>query len=383
MSLNIYIDQISSLSPLGANTKTILSSYKESSFKTHKVGNHKVFPLHKEAEDVLNDFLSKHPQYNRVDRSTQLALAASSRIQGPSDTSNNWVINAASSRGATGIWEQSFHKFIETGNVPVKTSPLTTLGNIASNVGQHLKVQGGTIDHSITCGSGLQAIANGIAWLQSEQCDHFLAIAAEAPLTDFTVSQMSALGIYSSGSLDYPCSPCIESKSPINTFVLGEAAMAISLSKTAKNKQSLRITGMGMGVETIASPSAISANGIAFQHSMSQALKKANLGPENIDIIIPHSPGTHHGDQAEKKAITSIFDVNVVKVINGKFLTGHTLATSGLLGVELGILMLKNDLELDFPYPSLYPKVKVKEPKAVMINAMGFGGNAISLIVQK
>jgi 3-oxoacyl-[acyl-carrier-protein] synthase II len=104
---------------------------------------------------------------------------------------------------------------------------------------------------------------------------------------------------------------------------------------------------------------------------------------DEIDLVIPHSPGTYQGDQAEHNAITSIFGDILPKVINHKFLTGHTLGASGLLSVELGYYMLNQNISFDFPYPSLYPTVSKPSPQTVLINSMGFGGNAVSIILKK
>ena len=354
----IIIDSIGSVSALGGTETTILHSLEEKKCRYKTISLNKkeypIIPLHVEAENELKELLQQYPKYKKSDRTAQLAILASSKCLSKVKFLENteWVINAGSSRGATGLWENFHTEFIKHHTVPLKSSPLTTLGNISTHVAQHQKLLGFQIDHSITCSSGLQALANAYAWLRSGLANHFLAIGTEAPLTDFTIAQMVALGIYSTEIDEFPCKPCQfiiqtplktknwpkgradetekgeftlvnelfevevqrrnlkfseESRNKANTFVLGEAAVSIAL--VNKNQPSIGevyLAGIGTGSETIPSPTAISPYGDAFRLSMSKAIESAGLQPEEINMIIPHSPGTYQGDFAEYNAIRYI-----------------------------------------------------------------------------
>ena len=50
--------------------------------------------------------------------------------------------------------------------------------------------------------------------------------------------------------------------------------------------------------------------------------------------------------------------------------------------MELAILMLKQQKTIKFPYESL-PYGTPKELNTIMINATGFGGNAVSIILSR
>ena len=59
---------------------------------------------------------------------------------------------------------------------------------------------------------------------------------------------------------------------------------------------------------------------------------------------------------------------------------GHTFATSGLLSLELAILMMQNQKVIHVPFVE-----KREEPNKVnkvLINAVGFGGNAVSVLIK-
>jgi 3-oxoacyl-[acyl-carrier-protein] synthase II len=386
----IVLSSIGSVSALGCNRKDILSTLQMGicNPKWKEINNEKipVFPIHPNGELALGKLLEEYPKYKRSDRTAQLAILAAEICFDSLPQSNNheWVINAGSSRGATTVWENAYQTFIEQKSVPVKSSPLTTLGNISTHVAQHQKLNGFLIDHSITCSSGLQAMANGYAWLKSGLTNHFLAVGTEAPLTEFTIAQMKVLGIYSKEGDHYPCKPCANNDDQSNTFVLGEGAVAIALvNKKELDAGDIVLAGMGTASESIPNHTSITPYGEAFRMSMLKAIENAGITPQEIQLVIPHSPGTYQGDKAEYNALESLFNLDRTQVYNHKYLTGHTLGASGLLGVELGYYFLKENLDLQFPYPSLYTTKKIQEPTYVLINSMGFGGNAVSIILKK
>jgi 3-oxoacyl-[acyl-carrier-protein] synthase II len=384
----IVMEGIGSVSALGISEPTLLNTLgnTQAPYQVKKI-NHEsypVFPLHPEAEEEIEKLLAQYPKYKRVDRTVHLALVSVEKCLSQVNQPENyeWTINAGSSRGATGVWENFFTKFLKEQRVPAKSSPLTTLGNISTHIAQHQKIQGFQIDHSITCSSGLQALANAFAWLRSGMVNHFLAIGTESPLTDFTITQMAVLGIYTSQLNAFPCQPCATNQNKTNSFALGEAAVSVALvNKETLKKGDLYLSGMGTGSEVISNPTSISPEGMAFKISMKKAMSMAGLQPTEIDIIITHSPGTYQGDQAEFNAITTVFGTQIPYCINHKFLTGHTLGASGLLSLDLAARLLKGAAPLYFPYPSMYLTSAKKQPKHALINSMGFGGNAVSIIL--
>ncbi|MCS7074897.1 MAG: beta-ketoacyl synthase, partial [Bacteroidia bacterium] len=256
-------------------------------------------------------------------------------------------------------------------------SPSTTLGNISSWVAQDLKISGPDISHSITCSSGLNAILNAIAWLQSGLCTHFLAGAAEAPLTPFTIAQMEALRIYSKIESEFPCQALNWNKKQ-NTLVLGEAAGMVALENKINPNRIATITGIGYATEIINHPIALSTNAECLQKSMRMALQNANR--DWVDVVILHAPGTIKGDMAELEAIRAVFGKNLPALTGNKWKIGHTFGTSGIMSLELAVLMLQKQFFIGVPW---IQQESPKQINSIMINAVGFGGNAVSIIVEK
>ena len=251
------------------------------------------------------------------------------------------------------------------------------MGNISSWVGHDLKTKGPQISHSITCSTALHSLLNGVAWIQSGMTDKFLVGGSEAPLTAFTLAQMNALKIYAKNKEEYPCRSLDLTKT-VNTMVLGEGACSICLEKRPKTENTLAyIKGIGYATEVLTHNISISSDAKCFQDSMKMALK--NINKEEIDVVVMHAPGTIKGDFSEYKAIQKVFGRQLPFLTSNKWKIGHTFGASGLLSVEMAILMLQYQKVIDVPY---IHKQRTPNPiRNVLINAVGFGGNAVSVIL--
>ena len=116
-----------------------------------------------------------------------------------------------------------------------------------------------------------------------------------------------------------------------------------------------------------------------MQKSMRMALE--NSGLDSVDVVVMHAPGTCLGDQSELNAVESVLG-NDVHLISTKHQTGHTLGASGGLSLDLAIEMLNRGEVVNFPYDASVAKGTLK-PQTAMVNAVGFGGNAVSIVIQK
>lgn len=289
-------------------------------------------------------------------------------------------INIGSSRGATQLFEHYFEEFLQTGASSVQASPATTLGNISSWVAQDLKSNGPDISHSITCSTALHAVLNGVAWLRAGMANKFLVGGSEAPLTPFTIAQMQATKIYSGTTQDaYPCRALDVYKTK-NTMVLGEGAASACLEVGTTENALGYITGIGYATETLKHSVSISANAECLQKSMQMALQGVAIG--DVDVVVMHAPGTVKGDSSELKAIQNIFGNSLPLLTTNKWKIGHTFGASGLLSLELALLMLANNRFIDVPFVNKTDLSK-SPIKNILVNAVGFGGNAVSILVSK
>lgn len=377
----ISISGITSLSALGSLSQDTWQAYRNgtplfSKWEQDSDSNW-VSKLTSQDSEVLDQLRSEHHGYETLDNSVLMAIQAARQLSLSGINQNRLGINIGSSRGATQLWEQYFREFQQEGKVSPYTSPTTTLGNISSWVAQDLGATGISIEHSVTCSTALHAVLNGIAWLRSGMADGFIAGGSEAALTPFTLAQMKALRLYSKETHERPCESMRFQKKR-NTMVLGEAAAMAFLEAEISERTQAVISGWGFATETISHGSAISEDAQCFQKSMRAALQQAQL--DTVDAIVMHAPGTVKGDLAEKSAIDAVFGRQLPLLTSNKWLVGHTFAASGMLSLELAVMMLQHNQFIENPFYSNRRHLP-NELQTVMVNAVGFGGNAVSLIV--
>ncbi|UOQ50840.1 beta-ketoacyl synthase N-terminal-like domain-containing protein [Hymenobacter cellulosivorans] len=360
-------------------------------------------------EDALQHLRRHDAPYRQLDRTVLLALLAARQAtaeagwlpqpgspassltadnQPPAPTLS---VSIGSSRGATGRLEQFHEEFLSGGAVAAAASPLTTLGNVASWVAYDAgTTSGGALSHSSTCSSAFQALGNAVAWLRAGMAERFLAGGTEAPLTDFTLAQMQALGIYSPfAAAEFPCRPGAGRPS---TFVLGEGAAVFALEKICRSALAAEragqphapvfcLEGVGFGFEAIGSKTGLSPDGQHFQTAMREALRQANVAAETVDAVVLHSPGTPAGDAAERQALRAVFGQNLPDLVSNKWCLGHTLGASAALSLDFACHILTTQV---WPAPSFATDLTPtpsRPIRRVLINAAGFGGNAASALV--
>jgi 3-oxoacyl-(acyl-carrier-protein) synthase len=378
----ISITAIASISPLGNDSETIWNNYQNPNpcFESRLLDQKETWvgALDENSQAQVAALRVSDSKYNSLDHSVLYAMLASRQAIAKAAWSKNdsFGINIGSSRGATDLFEQHFEEYLTTGKALTLASPTTTLGNISSWVAHDLQTEGPEISHSITCSTALHAVLNGVAWLRSGMADKFLVGGSEAPLTDFTIAQMRALKIYSRSEEDYP-NRALDLEKKQNTLILGEGAGVCCLEIGKKENALAFIEGIGYATEILEHNISISAEADCFQKSMRMALANTNLS--EVDAIVMHAPGTIKGDLTEYKAIEKVFGNNLPLLTTNKWKIGHTFGASGILSLELAILMLQHNQFVGVPFAK---EQNAKQPiRKVLVNAVGFGGNAVSILL--
>ena len=383
----VSITAIASISPLGSTLEEAWIAYQDHDhlLVKKKIGDSDewVAPLTEKTLNEIGRLRNSDSNYKDLDNSVLYAIYVSRMAVERSgwSVSDNFGINLGSSRGATSLFERYHKEFLSSKKASTLSSPTTTLGNISSWIAHDLQTKGPEISHSITCSTALHALLNGVAWIQSGMADKFLIGGSEAPLTPFTIAQMKSLKIYAKpdafpNEVKWPCRALDLSKKE-NTMILGEGASVACLEKGNKKNSLATIEGIGYATEILEHNISISSDAKCFQHSMKMAL--GSCDPDNIDVIVMHAPGTVKGDLSEKAAIGKVFYNKVPFLTTNKWKVGHTFGASGMLSLELAILMLRHNTFIGTPFDTyISAPDKVKK---VMVNAVGFGGNAVSVLL--
>ncbi|MCT4664000.1 MAG: beta-ketoacyl synthase [Flavobacteriales bacterium] len=376
MKKELYIQARTSLSSLGTEYRLIQKNILEHNGCFQEF-NHSYVAKNLQ-EDLFDEFLNQFPQYKKLDRSVQFILFLGNRLQAKTTIPAQSGINIASSRGASNLWEAQYKKHLKQEPLSVFTSPNTTLGNVSSHLSNHLNTSGINISHSITCSSSLHAIANAAAWIQSGMSDSFIVGGTESCISSFSVSMFKKLGIYSPFGLPYPSKP-LEENPKKSSMILGEGAGLLLLS-SEKNNALAKIEGIGFATEEFKHPAAISDTGAGYLESMEKACEAVHK--KEIDLILLHAPGTLQGDRAEIEACKN-FD-SEIPIFSTKYLYGHTLGASGILNIDFALHLFEmQEFNIDLPYPNTLKNKTIQQPKKILINASGFGGNTVSILISK
>ena len=418
MKRPIAITSIASFSALGKTSTEVWNEYlsPKTLIVERKIGDntHLVAPLSESLAQDVQALRNSDVKYKALDNSVLYAILASREAVKKAGWDNaEFGVNIGSSRGATQLFERHHQEFLESGKVATLTSPTTTLGNISTWVAHDLKSKGPELSHSITCSTALHALLNGVAWLHAGMADKFLVGGSEAPLTAFTIAQMQALKIYAKNSnrkalrqahcdndkerhnqnelchsepvedifIQYPCRALDLDKTQ-NSMVLGEGA-AMACLEIGERKNALGyVTGFGYATDDLQHSISITDEAECFQKSMKMALQNVSL--DEVDVVVMHAPGTIKGDKSEYKAIQKVFGKNLPMLTTNKWKVGHTFGASGMLNVEMALLMMQQQQFIGVPYNNPF---RVSNPerviKNVLINAVGFGGNAVSILLSK
>lgn len=384
MNQKIAITSLSSISPLGNQPDAIWDNYtsNKSQITTKEFNGTSQFvaTISPEIRAEIEALRKSDSKYKALDETVLFSIFVSRQAikEAGWKVGDDFGINIGSSRGATQLFEKYHQEFLETGKTATLASPTTTLGNISSWVAHDLKNNGPEISHSITCSTALHAILNAVAWLQSGLATKFLVGGSEAPLTAFTIAQMNALKIYSKENSNYPCRAFDLNKTK-NTMVLGEGAAVACLELGEKESAIAYIEGIGYATDDIEHNISISDEANCFQKSMKMALKNTSFA--EVDAIVMHAPGTIKGDSSEFKAIQKVFGENHPMLTTNKWKIGHTFGASGMLSIEMAIAMMQHNQFIGVPFAE--KQTFRKEINKVLINAVGFGGNAVSVLISK
>ena len=187
---------------------------------------------------------------------------------------------------------------------------------------------------------------------------------------------MKALKIYANENEAFPCR-ALDFDKKKNTLLLGEGAAVCCLEKGEKQNALAYIDGFGFATEILEHNISISAEADCFQKSMKMALENTNAS--EVDVIVMHAPGTIKGDLTEYKAIQKVFGESLPLLTTNKWKIGHTFGASGMLSVEMAIMMMQHNQFIGVPFAEA--QIQKKPLKKIMVNAVGFGGNAVSILL--
>lgn len=260
-------------------------------------------------------------------------------------------------------------------------------------------LQGASYATVSACSSSNHALTDSYNLIKLGKADVMFAGGSEAPLTLSAVSGFGVIKALSerNDSPETASRPFDETR---DGFVLGEGAAVLMLEELEHAQQRgakiyAEMTGYGLASDAYHITGS-HPEGRGAQIAMTEAMRDANLQPEDISYINAHATSTPVGDISEARAIAAVFDSCLSKVAVGgtKSMTGHLLGAAGAIEAMTCVLSIQNDIipptiNLQTRDAAIDSRIRVEKQacpqpvKAALNNSFGFGGHIVSTLFQK
>ncbi|OLR93910.1 beta-ketoacyl synthase [Actinokineospora bangkokensis] len=175
--------------------------------------------------------------------------------------------------------------------------------------------------------------------------------------------------------------------------LLGEGAVAVVVQRQADlppgRAPLAKVLGVGMTCDAFHETAPVLAGVVA---AIRDAHARADLDPEQVDLVVAHGTGTALNDPTESAALVEVFGADGPLVTGIKGATGHTSGSAALMSLLVAVRALRTGavppvVGLRTTIPEAAPlRMVIGDPVATtgsvaQVNAFGFGGvNAVTLV---
>jgi 3-oxoacyl-[acyl-carrier-protein] synthase II len=276
--------------------------------------------------------------------------------------------------------------------------PMLIVNEASGQVAINFGFQGPNSCVATACASGSHAIGDAFRILQRGNAEVMLCGGTESCVGPLGVGGFCALKGLSMRN-DAPQKASRPFDLQRDGFVIAEGCGVVvleTLEHAKKRNASViaEITGYGMSCDAyhITAPD---PQGDGAARAMQEALKDAQLKPEEIDYINAHGTSTKLNDKIETLAIKRALGAHAKKVMvsSTKSMTGHLLGAAGGVEFIACCLAIRDGVvppTINYEYPDpecdldYVPNVARKHRLAICLsNSLGFGGHNATLIVKK
>ncbi|MBU2914820.1 beta-ketoacyl-ACP synthase II [Reichenbachiella agariperforans] len=250
------------------------------------------------------------------------------------------------------------------------------------------------------CASGTNALLDSFNYIRLGMADMFISGGSEAAVTESGVGGFNAMKALSERN-DSPETASRPFDKDRDGFVLGEGAACLILeelehAKARGAKIYAELIGGGMSADAH-HMTAPHPEGIGATNVMKNAIKDANISPEEVDYINVHGTSTPLGDLSESSAIKNVFGAHAydLNISSTKSMTGHLLGAAGAIEAAACIMAIQNqvapptinhftdDEAFDAKLNFTFNKAQNRDIKVALSNTFGFGGHNTSIIFRK
>lgn len=250
------------------------------------------------------------------------------------------------------------------------------------------------------CASATNALVDAFNYIRIGRIDIAIAGGSEAAVTEAGIGGFNAMKALSERNED-PQTASRPFDKDRDGFVLGEGAGALILEEYEHAKARgahiyAELIGGGMSSDAyhITAPH---PEGLGALNVMRDALRDANIKPEDIDYINVHGTSTPLGDISETSAIQKVFGEHAyrINISSTKSMTGHLLGAAGAIEAIASILAIQHQLvpptinhftddeAFDARLNFTFNEAQSRKITTVLSNTFGFGGHNFSILFRK
>ena len=353
--------------------------------------------------------LDEHEQ-RRQDRYTQFATAAAIEATADSglDTADvdgdRLAVVLGSAVGGTIMLEDGYVAVSNHGQDwlvdPEYAPPFAYLGlvpsSLASEVALKFGAHGPAVVISTGCTSGIDAIGYAHQMIQDGEADIVIAGAAESPISPISMACFDPIKATSHRNDDpeHASRPFDRDR---DGFVMGEGCAILILEELeGARARGAHIYSEVVGYETRGNAfhmTGLRPEAYAMSEAILDAMRQAEITPQDIDYINAHGSGTRQNDRHETNAYKKTLGEQAYKIpiSSIKSMIGHSLGAIGAIEMAACALAIDRGVvpptanyenpepECDLDYTPL--TARRKTVNTAMSTASGFGGFQSAMIL--
>ncbi|PTW60443.1 3-oxoacyl-[acyl-carrier-protein] synthase II [Breoghania corrubedonensis] len=286
---------------------------------------------------------------------------------------------------------------------PRRLSPFFIPGRLINLCSGHVSIKHGLKgpNHAVVtaCSTGAHAVGDAARLIALGDADVMVAGGAESPIGRLALAGFAACRALSTGFNDDPQRASRPYDKDRDGFVMGEGAGCVVLeeyehAKARGAKIYAEVIGYGMSGDAyhITAPA---EDGDGAYRCMQAALKRAGIGPSDIDYVNAHGTSTPLGDEIELGAVSRLMGDAAGKLTmsSTKSSVGHLLGAAGAVEAIFSVLAIRDNvapptINLDNPSIETDIDLVAHKPKQMQIdtvlsNSFGFGGTNASLVFRR
>ena len=286
---------------------------------------------------------------------------------------------------------------------PRRVSPFFIPGRIINLASGYVSIEFGLKGPNsavvTACSTGAHAIGDAARLIALGDAEVMVAGGTESPVNRMALAGFAALRALSTAYNDDPTRASRPYDKDRDGFVLGEGAGVVVLEELEHAKaRGAKIYGelIGYGLSGDAyHNTAPDPNGDGAYRCMAMALKRAGLGPGDIDYINAHGTSTPLGDEIELGAVQRLVGnaAGRISMSSTKSCIGHLLGAAGAVEAIFSILAMRDGIapptinlenpSVETPIDLVPNQARNREISTALSNSFGFGGTNASLIFRR